>query len=198
MGVALKFYSCVGSNHIGPAALREMRAERAFGAKDVKKIIVHASQVTVDHAGWKYRPESLASAQMNLAFCAATFLLEGDCFVDQFSDAVVADSRRMALAEKVEVRPDPEISAKGAKYRHSVRVEVILNDGSVLERAVETPRGSGPNFASEGQVVAKFEKLAAHALKRSRAAQLREAVLGMENLRDAAQLAQLMAVGRRK
>ena len=198
LGVALKFYSCVGSNHTTLDALREMQRERAFGAKDVKKIVVHASQVTVDHAGWKYRPESLASAQMNLPFCAATFLLEGDCFVDQFSDAVVADSRRMALAEKVEVRPDPETSAKGAKYRHSVRVEIILNDGRRLERTVQAPRGSEPNFASEGQVVAKFEKLAARALKRSRAAQLRDAVLGMEKLRDAAQLAQLMTVGRRK
>ncbi len=198
MGVALKFYSCVGSNHTTLDALREMRSERAFGAEDVRKILVHASQVTVDHAGWKYRPESLASAQMNLAFCAATFLLEGDCFVDQFSDAVVADSRRMALAEKIEVRPDPEISAKGAKYRHSVRVEVILNDGVCLERTVETPRGSEPNFASEAQIVAKFEKLAAHALKRSQAAQLRDAVLGMEKLRDAARLAQLMTVRRKK
>ena len=198
MGVALKFYSCVGSNHTTLDALREMQAEQAFGAKDVKKIIVHASQVTVDHAGWKYRPESLASAQMNLPFCAATFLLEGDCFVDQFSDAVVADSRRMALAGKVEVRPDPEISAKGAKYRHSVRVEMIFNGGGRLERAVETPRGSEPNFASAAQIVAKFEKLAAHALKRSQAQQLRDAVLGMEKLRDAARLAQLMAVGRRK
>ncbi|TMH76387.1 MAG: MmgE/PrpD family protein [Betaproteobacteria bacterium] len=192
MGVALKFYSCVGSNHTTLDALREMRSERAFDAEDVKKIVVHASQVTVDHAGWRYRPESLASAQMNLSFCAATFLLEGDCFVDQFRERIVADSRRMALAEKVEVRPDPEISAKGAKYRHSVRVEVILNGGGRLERTVETPRGSGPNFANAAQIVAKFEKLAAHALKRSQVAQLRDAVLGMEKLDDAARLAQLM------
>src|SRR3989475_3209757 len=198
LGVALKFYSCVGSNHTTLDALRELRAQRPFGAKDVEKIIVHASQVTVDHAGWKYRPEGLASAQMNLAFCAATFLLEGDCFVDQFSERIVADPERMALAQKVEVRPDPEISAKGAKYRHSVRVEVILDDGSRLERAVEAPRGSEPNFASEVQGVAKFEKLAAHALKRSQAQQLRDAVLGMEKLRDAAHLAQLMTVGRKK
>jgi 2-methylcitrate dehydratase PrpD len=192
MGVALKFYSCVGSNHTTLDALRELRSERAFGAKDVKKIIVHASQVTVDHAGWKYRPESVASAQMNLPFCAATFLLEGDCFVDQFSDAVVADPRRMALAEKIEVRADPEISAKGAKYRHSVRVEVILNDGSRLERAVETPRGSEPNFASEAQIVAKFEKLASRALKRERSARLCDAVLGMEKLKDASRIAKLL------
>ena len=51
LGVALKFYSCVGSNHTTLDALREMRSERAFGANDVKRITVHASQVTVDHAG---------------------------------------------------------------------------------------------------------------------------------------------------
>jgi 2-methylcitrate dehydratase PrpD len=198
MGVALKFYSCVGSNHTTLDALREMQRERAFDAKDVKKIIVHASQVTVDHAGWRYRPESLASAQMNLPFCAATLLLEGDCSVDQFSEKIVADSRRMALAERVEVRPDPEISAKGAKYRHSVRVEVILNGGGRLERTVETPRGSEPHFASAAQIVAKFEKLAVHALPRVRTAQLRDAVLGMEKLDDAARLAQLMTVRKEK
>jgi len=198
LGVGLKFYSCVGSNHTTLDALRALRAQRAFGAKDVEKIIVHASQVTVDHAGWKYRPEGLAAAQMNLPFCVATLLLEGDCFVDQFSDAVVSDPGRIALAEKVEVRPDAGISAKGAGYRHMVRVEVHLNDGSLLERTVETPRGSEPNFASEAQIAAKFEKLAAHALPRARTAQLRDAVLGMEKLRDAAQLAQLMTVARKK
>jgi len=192
MGVALKFYSCVGSNHTTLDALREMRSERAFGAKDVKKIVVHASQVTVDHAGWKYRPESLASAQMNLAFCAATFLLEGDCFVDQFSEGIVADAKRLALAEKVEVRSDPGISAKGAKYRHSVRVEVMLEDGSLLERSVETPRGSEPHFASETQVATKFEKLASRALKREQSARLCDAVLGMEKLKDASLIAKLL------
>jgi 2-methylcitrate dehydratase PrpD len=74
-----------------------------------------------------------------------------------------------------------------------VRVEVHLKDGGVLERAVETPRGSEPNFASEAQVVAKFDKLAAHALKGPRAAQLRDAVLGMEKLRDASRIAKLMS-----
>jgi tripartite-type tricarboxylate transporter receptor subunit TctC len=61
-----------------------------------------------------------------------------------------------------------------------------------------TPRGSEPNFASEARIVAKFEKLAARALPRQRTAQLRDAVLGMEKLRDAARLAQLMTVRRKK
>ena len=192
MGVALKFYSCVGSNHTTLDALRELRAGRPFGAKDVKKIVVHGSQVTLDHAGWKYRPAGIASAQMNLSFCVATLLLEGDCFVDQFSEEGVADPKRLALAERVEVRADPEISARGSKFRHAVRVEVQLADGSVLQRSLEVPRGSEPNFAGEAQIVAKFETLAAHALKRTQTAQLRDAVLGMDKLKDASRMARLL------
>jgi len=192
MGVALKFYSCVGSNHTTLDALRELQDERPFGPKDVEKIVVHASKVTLDHAGWKYRPAGIASAQMNLSFCVATLLLEGDCFVDQFGEKAVADPRRLALAEKVEVRADPGITARGSNFRHAVRVEVHLADGSALERAVETPRGSEPNFASEAQVVAKFEKLAAHALARAQVGRLRDAVLNMEDLKDASRIAKLM------
>jgi aconitate decarboxylase len=197
MGVALKFYSCVGSNHTTLDALRELQAERPFGAKEVKRIVVHGSQVTLDHAGWKYRPDGIAAAQMNLSFCVATLLLEGDCFVGQFGEKAVADRRRIALAGKVEVRADPAITARGAKFRHAVRVEVELEDGSVLKRAVETPRGSEPNFASEAQVVAKFENLAGHALKRTQAARLRDAVLSMEKLEDASRIAKLMTKGAR-
>ncbi len=49
-------------------------------------IVVHGSQVTVEHVGWPYVPQGLTSAQLNLPFCVATLLLEGDVFVDQFTE----------------------------------------------------------------------------------------------------------------
>ena len=48
----------------------------------------------------------------------------------------------MALAERIEVRADPAITAKGAPGRHAVRVEVRLRGGERLECAKEVPRGS--------------------------------------------------------
>ena len=193
MGVALKFYSCVGSNHTTLDAIREMQQERAFGAKDVKKIVVRGSQVTMDHVGWKYVPQGLTSAQLNLPYCIATWLLEGDCFVDQFTEEKVADRNRMALAEKVEVHHDREITAKGARFRHMVHVEAHLNDGIVMKRTVEAARGSEKKFASESEIVEKFEKLALKALPKSQVAELRDAMLGVEKLDDASRLAQLLA-----
>ena len=193
MGVALKFYACVGSNHTTLDAIREMQQERDFAAKDVKKIAVRGSQVTMDHVGWKYVPQGLTSAQLNLPYCIATWLIEGDCFVDQFTEDKVADPQRMALAEKVEVHHDRDITAKGAKFRHMVHVEAHLHDGTVMKRTVEAARGSEKKFASEAEIVGKFEKLAVKALPKSQVAELRDAILGLEKLQDASRLAQLLA-----
>src|SRR3954469_17775451 len=103
MGVALKFYSCVGSNHTTLDALRALQAEHRFSATDVERIVVHGSQVTADHVGWKYQPAGMTAAQLNLPFCVATLLLEGDCFVEQFQPGAERDPQRVALADRVTV-----------------------------------------------------------------------------------------------
>jgi 2-methylcitrate dehydratase PrpD len=193
MGVALKFYACVGSNHTTLDALRDMRKEHPYGAKDVQKVVVRGSQVTMDHVGWKYVPQGLTSAQLNLPYCVGTYLLEGDCGVDQFTEDKVADPERMAYAETVEVHHDPEITAKGAKFRHMVRVELHLKDGTRMERTVEAPRGSEQKFGTESDIVEKFEKLAAKALPRPRIEELRDAMLGLDTLSDASRVARLLS-----
>ena len=192
MGVALKFYACVGSNHTTLDAIRLMQQERPFGADDVASVIVHGSQVTMDHVGWKYVPQGLTSAQLNLPYCVATWLLEGDCFVDQFTEDKVADPVRMKHAGKVQVRHDAEITAKGSRFRHMVRVEVHLVDGTKMERTVEAGRGNENNFATEAEVVEKFEKLATHVLPRPQVERLRDSMLELEALGDAAQIARLL------
>ena len=194
MGVALKFYSCVGSNHTTLDAIRGLQEKRPFGAAEVENIVVQGSQVTMDHVGWADRPQGLTSAQLNLPFCVATYLLEGDCVVDQFSQDVVTNPQRMALAKKVLVEHDDEITARGASFRHMVRVEVRLKNGERLESVKEAPRGSEKNFASVDDIVAKFEKLAIHALPRERLVRLRDAVMGLEKLGDAGSIADLMVV----
>lgn len=194
MEVALKFYSCVGSNHTTLDALRDMQRERVFGPEDVERIVVHGSQATVDHVGWAYVPQGLTSAQLNLPYCVATYLIEGDCFIDQFTDDKVADPERMALAARVDVKHDPAITARGASYRHMVHVEAHLTDGSVLKRTVEAPRGER-KFASEAEIVEKFEKLATHVLPPSQVDRLQEAVLAMDEMDDVAELVRLLAKG---
>jgi 2-methylcitrate dehydratase PrpD len=120
-------------------------------------------------------------------------MLEGDCFVEQFTEDCVADPDRMAYSERVETRHDPAITAKGSAYRHLVRVEVFLRDGTHMEETCEAARGSEKKFASEADVVEKFEKLAKHALSADRIAALKDAILNLDNLKDATEIPRLLA-----
>lgn len=192
MMISLKFYSCVGSNHTTLDAIREIRERHPFKIEEIEQIEVFASQVTVDHVGWKYRPEGVTSAQLNLPYCVATLLVEGDVFVDQFSEAMLTSPERIAVANKVRVVEDPAITAKGSKFRHLVRVKVSLKDGTVLEQTVEAPRGSERRFASHDDVVEKFEKLASHTLPDNQVALIRDTVLSLERLQDASTLVRLL------
>jgi len=192
--VALKFYSCVGSNHTTLDGIRDIRKRRPFNLDELDRIVVHGSRVTADHVGWPYKPEGLTSAQLNLPYCVATLLIEGDVFVDQFTEAAVTDRARIELSRKVEVVEDPAITARGARFRHMVRVDVHLRDGSVHSETREAPRGSEHSFAPADDIVEKFRKLTRAAMPKGQQDALVEAMLKVETLPDARELIRLLQV----
>ena len=196
MRISLKFYSCVGSNHTTLDAIRAIQERRPFTLDELDHIVVYGSQVTADHVGWPYRPEGLTSAQLNLPFCVATLLLEGDVFVEQFHESCVADEKRIALSRRVDVREDPQITALGSKFRHKVHVEVHLRDGTVEKQTCEAPRGSEQSFASEEDIVGKFRKLTRHVLPEKQSDDIVDAVLNMEKLSSAARIVDLLRLGK--
>jgi aconitate decarboxylase len=192
MRIALKFYSCVGSNHTSLDAIRAIQARGPFALDKLSKIVIHGSQVTVDHVGWPYRPEGLTSAQLNLPFCVATLLLCGDVFVDQFKPEAVNDQARIALSRKVEVVHDPAITALGARFRHKVRVEVFFTDGTREEETREAPRGSEQSFASADEIVEKFRKLTRHSMPTVQQDEVIDMILAMEKVNDMTRLPQAL------
>ena len=123
-------------------------------------VVVHGSQVTKDHVFWKYEPSGMTNAQFCMPYVVATLLLEGDFFVDQVTEDKMADPERIALSRKIEFIAEPEITKMGLRYY--VRVEIFLKDGTRMEETVEAQRGSETKFASEADVVDKFEKLVKH------------------------------------
>ena len=62
-----------------------------------------------------------------------------------------------------------------------------------MERTVATSRGSEANFASQEEVVEKFEKLARENISGERMRKLEDTVFNLEKLGDAAELSQLLA-----
>jgi aconitate decarboxylase len=184
MRISLKFYSCVASNHTSLDAIRAIRARRPFRLDELSRIVIRGSQVTVDHVGWPYRPEGLTSAQLNLPFCVATLLLEGDVFVDQFEPEAFTDATRIELSKKVEVVHDPDITALGSKFRHKVGVEVHLRDGTIERETRELPRGGEDAFAPAADIIEKFTKLSRGRMSETQQGNLIDMILNMESLPD--------------
>lgn len=191
MGIHLKFYSSVGGTHNILDAVRELQAARDFGADDVEKVVIRCSKISLDHSGWPYRPEGVTSAQLNQQYCVATMLLEREVFVDQFSEALVADTQRLALIQRIHVEEDPEITARGRAYRHMVHVEIRLKDETVLRKTVDKKVGSDA-FPDDARIVGKFENLARRVLPRAQVDELRDAVLDLEKIDDASRIAWLL------
>lgn len=191
MRISAKLYSCVSTNHTSLDALRKIRQRHPFDVADLEQIVVHCSRATLEHAGWPYRPEGMTAAQLNLPFCIATLLLEGDVFVEQFSPDAIRNPERIALARKVKVIEDREITARGAKYRHMVRLTVSLSNGVTLGESVEAPRGSEENFPPDEIIIEKFTKLCAN-LPPQRSCKIRDMVLSLEGITDAREIASLL------
>ena len=196
MKISLKFYSCVGSNHTTLDAIKAIRQRRPFTLDEVKKIVVYGSQVTADHVGWAYRPEGLTSAQLNLPFCVATLLIEGDAFIDQFGEDCVANPERMAFSRRVEVLEDPAITALGSKFRHKVRVEVHFTDGTMDTETRESPIGSEHSFGTEADIVDKFKKLSRGVIPQQQQDALIDAVLNLESVKNAQDLTSLLVAAK--
>jgi aconitate decarboxylase len=104
----------------------------------------------------------------------------------------VYDEHRIALSRKVKVVEDPEITGAGAAFRHKVRIELRLRDGSIERETRAAPRGSEQSFASAGDIVAKFRKLTRGVMRKQQQDALIDGVLRLEDLADSRQLIELL------
>jgi 2-methylcitrate dehydratase PrpD len=187
--VGFKPYSTNGSCHTTIDALIDLRRRYGFGADDVAAVRVFTSSATKEHVGWPYRPDTVTTAQMNLAYIAAVTITDGAAFVDQFTDDRIRDARLVALARRVDVTVDPAIDARGDPFRHAIRIEVVLTDGRVLEDARESARGSAAHPMDPAEVEAKYVQLAAKVLSNAGVGRLRELVDEVDRLPDVRALA---------
>jgi len=160
----------------------------------VEKLIIRMTTADLIHVGWEYKPESITTAQLNLPYCAAAMLVEGDCFVDQFTEEKIKDPRILAVIPKIEVSADPELDALGLEYRHAAKVEMQLNDGRVLSRRNDYAKGFYKNPMSREEFINKFRALASKVVDSQRVEAIEEAVLNMERLESASELARLLTL----
>lgn len=193
LNVGFKPYACCGSNHTSLDALNAILArEPAITVESVDRITVHATRATMLHVGWEYQPDSITAAQMNLPYSLAVRLLDGACFVDQFTPERIASQDAIALSRRVDVVEDERFNQMGDKYRHAIEMEVRLRTGRTLREEVHHARGSAFNPLPPADVESKYMDLASRVIGPERAADLRETIAKLETMDDVGALAAML------
>ncbi|MQA76892.1 MAG: MmgE/PrpD family protein [Streptosporangiales bacterium] len=182
--VGFKRFSCCGSNHSTIDVLLDLRARHSFVGSDVDEIAITCSSSNREHVGWPYRPDTVTTAQMNLAYCAAVTLIDGECFVEQFVEERLDDPAVLALVDRVRITADPAIDARGRAGRHEVTVDVRLRDGRRLRGAATSPRGSASAPLTQDELIAKFVRLASTRMDRGRVDVLVSTVQSLPDVSD--------------
>ncbi len=155
--VNFKMWACRVPIHPTLEGLRSLRQAHAFRADQVEKIRVWLDEGAYKAVGFPWVPTTVTSAQMNLAYCASIALLEGDVFVDQFTEAKLTDPRLMDLTKRIEIIHDTEMDAMGS-FQRQTRLEVHLKDGRTLHTTGAT-RGGPDNPILPADVAGKFRKV---------------------------------------
>jgi len=192
MRIDIKRHAALATNFAAMDAVEELARETAFQAADVEEIIVHATQATVSHGGWPYQPSGLTAAQMNLGFCIAMQLIEGQAFVDQMVEANIARPDLVSLASRVRAVRSVERERQPASFHRGAAVEVRLKNGQVLRRTVDHYLGSHHRPLTEAQVLAKFRGLAARTVAPETVAAIECGVRELEQSTSVAALVQAL------
>ncbi len=184
-----KLYACCRYNHFALDALLAMTRAGEVRADEVERVVVTTIPFGPRMAA--AAPASMLGAKFSIPYAVAAALVLGRADVSAFVEPALGDPRIRALAGRVEVRVDPEMSPRRADHP-TARVEVALKDGRALTGITSVVRGDFEDPVPAEEVVDKFVALAAGVLGSARARAVTEIVDRAETLKDLQDLTALL------
>lgn len=194
LGIGLKFYSTCRSKHSTIDTLRRFRQEHPeVKPEDIKKIRVGTTSITHKYSVDADAITSVVAAQLSHPYVCAVTMLEGNAFVDQFTEEKIRNKEILDFAKKVEVYTDEEIEKLPRALRYTVNVEVELNSGQKYAMKTEYPKGYPKNPFTKDELLWKFNSLAGKVFTdEERRKNIVEAVLNLEELDNIQTLTSLL------
>jgi 2-methylcitrate dehydratase PrpD len=126
-------------------------------------------------------PRDALQAKVNLRYCVAAALRDGNLTYRHFSDEGVADAGLANLRRRIDIRVSADLPDNN-EFPAEVRVE--LTDGTVLVERREIPPGGTGRPLTQDQVVAKLRDCAAIALEPAAVQRIIDNVLRLDTLAE--------------
>lgn len=193
--LTFKRWACRGPIHPALDALTSLRTQTCFAAPDVARIEVSLPEGSFKAVGFPYRPATVATAQLNLQYCLAVMLLDGQVFIKQFDESRLNRPDVLDVVGRIGVSHEPALDdpALGPKPRDTV-VQVTLTDGRILERR----SGAGLLFArdetSTSAIRDKFSAITAGVIGTDTQAGIVDGCARLDQLTDVGELTKRLEV----
>jgi len=162
--------------HAAIDATRKLVIEHGFTHEEIAAL--HINTFHESSCLFQAMPDTTSQAQYSLPFAVGTFAVNGRIGVEQISGEGLRDSRVARLVDCTTVAEVARHSERFPKNRFA-DVRITLQDGRVLDSGDTHARGGPEAPMSEAEVIAKFMEFASPSLGEARAAQIRDATLGL-------------------
>lgn len=188
----IKVHGGCRGNHAPVDVVQDLVKAHSISPAAIASIRMRVDSVT--HRAEIHDPKTGDEAQFSVAFAIAVALIEGDASIFQYTDEKVCDPRIRALTSKIHVEVDTTLDKDYPDKRGAVAEMVLLN-GERYRAAIDNAKGEPEYPLSVADVERKFLALTSDILGKARALRVRDTVLNLERVRDAAALAALLKSG---
>jgi 2-methylcitrate dehydratase PrpD len=184
-----KYHACCLYNHPVLDAALALQEREGFSADAVKRIDVTAPPIVQIMAN--PAPENMLSAKFSIPYALAAALVDGETGAPAFYDERVADLAVRSLAERVEIKPDPDMNMRRYDYP-AARVAITLEDGRTIVGTASAHYGDSHNPRPREDLLAKFRSLAGESLGEEATEQVIDTVSRMGALDSVRELTGLL------
>lgn len=190
-----RYPSCGLTQGVTELALRLVDA--GLCADDVEMIDVRLPPYAYRLVGQAFRigPNPRVDAQFSAAYCVANALVRRASALEHFREESIRDPRILSLAERIGVRADPALDARG---HTAVDINVTTVAGRMLREALDVAPGFPGQSLTDAQHRARFADCLAYGESpwpAERGSELLEAIDRLEALPDATALVPLLSRG---
>ena len=166
-GISIKPYPSGSLSHPGQDAAIDLVVEHDVQPEEVERATAFTNSA-MPNALIYALPQTALEAKFSFPFVLAIAILRRRAGIAEFTDDVVRSSEVQAMLRRCRHVADPDIDARGF-HRLETRIEIVLRDGTVLEKTYSTATGHPEKPMSDAQLEEKFIECAAIALDQDRA-----------------------------
>lgn len=206
--VSFKPYPCCGSTHAPIDAALELRSLHDLDLDVIERVDIVEHPRRLPHTD-RPEPTTALSGKFSVQYVVSKALLDGDVWLDSFTEEAVNDPEIQRFLEKVHVEADPDVTdylerAPGAeradweqwdtrftgqvpRKKHAY-LRVTTKAGDDFESYFDAPTGTPPNPMSDDEIHEKYRRCVSPYFPDEQVVQSLELIDDLENLDDVSAL----------